>query len=71
MWLTQEETREWFQMRDHVRQSVMQLEVCDHCSRVRDRAHLIRVAGTYYCRPDDEEGCPVFEGTSRARLQMR
>lgn len=55
--LTQEEVREWFQIRNHVRDAVLQLEVCGRCWRVRDQSRLFRIAGTYCCRPDDDEGC--------------
>ena len=65
MKLTHEEVREWFLIRDHVRRAVQRLEVCNRCWRVRDEAHLIRIAqyrqecvhGLYCCRPDDEDGC--------------
>lgn len=57
MTLNLEETREWFQIRDHVKDAVLHLEVCDRCWRVRDLADLIEVEGSYCCRPGDKNGC--------------
>ncbi len=72
MMLSLEEAREWFEIRDHVREAVEQLEMCVHCGRVRDKSHLIRIRGQYRCRPDlrgdcwgDSAGRPraAWEGT--------
>ena len=67
MRLNREEVQEWFQIRDHVRDAVLRLEVCARCWRVRDRTHLFRIGGTYRCRPDDEERCLA----SRAKRTLR
>ena len=65
MTLTLEEAREWFQIRDHVRDSVQQLEVCATCGRVRERSQLIWIDGNYHCRPDRKGDC--WENPARAR----
>ena len=57
MKLTLNETREWFQMRDNVKDAVLNLEMCDHCLRVRDMADLVEVNSGYRCRPGDVNGC--------------
>ncbi len=57
MKLTLDETREWFQIRDHVKDAVQHLEVCDSCLRVRDITDLIHVADGYRCHPGDPKGC--------------
>jgi len=57
MTLTIEEAREWFRIRDRVKQAVFRLEVCGRCWRVRDLAKLIPVRGSYCCRPGDQNGC--------------
>ncbi len=57
MTLTLEETREWYRIRDHVRQVVEHLEVCWRCSRVRELSDLVLVKGMYCCRPGDKKGC--------------
>lgn len=57
MTLTIKEAREWFQIRDHVKDAVTHLEMCERCWRVRDQEHLVVVDGAYCCRPGDKGGC--------------
>ena len=57
MRLTQSEAREWFQIRDNVKDAVQHLEVCDACMRVRDLDSLIQIGEGWRCRPGDENGC--------------
>lgn len=57
MKLTINETREWYNIRDHVRDVVLRLEVCCRCWRVRDKAELVGAGPVYFCRPGDREGC--------------
>ena len=57
MTLTLQETREWFQIRDHVKEAVRRLEMCSRCGRVREIAHLVHVQGNHCCRPGDKGGC--------------
>lgn len=59
MRLTLKEAQEWFEIRDHVKEAVLQLEMCSRCGRVRDLSNLIRMGGDYCCRPGDPEGCLV------------
>ena len=70
MRLTLEETREWFQIRDHVRQALLQLEVCSRCWRVRDLTQLIHIGGYYCCRPDDKDGCLARKSLPRSGLMQ-
>ncbi len=57
MKLTIEEAREWYQIRDRVREAVADLEVCSRCGRVRDKANLVGTSRYYCCRPGDKNGC--------------
>ena len=57
MGLTLKEAREWFQIRDNVKDAVLHLEVCDSCLRVRDLENLVQIGNTYRCRPGDKDGC--------------
>lgn len=63
MTLTINEAREWFQIRDHVKEAVSHLEVCERCWRVRDLADLVPVEGVYCCRPGDPGGCLAGRGS--------
>lgn len=65
MRLTIKEAREWFQIRDHVKEAVAQLEVCERCWRVRDLEHLVLVDGVYCCRPGDAGGCLAARASTR------
>ena len=57
MLMTREEAREWFQIRDRVRDAVLNLETCTRCWRVRDAARLVQLGDAYYCFPGDTSGC--------------
>ncbi len=57
MKLTLDETKEWFQIRDHVKDVILHLEMCSRCWRVRDRENLIGTQSGYCCRPGDKNGC--------------
>ena len=57
MSLTHDEAREWFEIRDRVKEAVQQLEACARCWRVRDLSHLVLLDGSYFCRPGHAEGC--------------
>ena len=57
MTLTLQEAREWFQMRKHVREAVMHLEVCHRRWRVRELTHPMRVGRAQCCRPGDTGSC--------------
>ena len=70
MKLTHEEAREWILIRDHVRKTVERLEVCNRCWRVRDEAHLIRIAGLHCCSPEDEGGCLGPRARRRVRATI-
>ena len=70
MKLTHEEAREWILIRNHVRRAVERLEVCNRCWRVRDEAHLIRIAGLHCCSPEDEGGCLGPRARRRVRATI-
>lgn len=49
--LTLDEVREWYALRNHVRQHISSLEVCGRCDRVREVRHLTLDGTTSYkCR---------------------